>query len=167
MRGPPLHIPIPDTIIVDTGTICRIRNDKKGRIVFDQPRYDLQLPRDTFIQSCVESFVADSVPFGQSSQMMNLKKRFVAVIKRPCPSVDAQVTNSVECLIPLSFQAHLLESMDTNTGKYVMQKFIKGRGGSAGTYRVFWRATSCGAGASGTVSGWFISQTSKRFKLQK
>lgn len=45
----------------------------------------------------------------------------------------------------------------------MLQKFIKGRGLKASVVRVFWHATACGAGPSGTVTGWFITQANKKF----
>jgi len=48
-------------------------------------------------------------------------------------------------------------------GNCMLQKFIKGRGLKASVVRVFWRATACGAGPSGTVTGWFITQANKKF----
>ena len=44
-----------------------------------------------------------------------------------------------------------------------MQKFIKGRGTKASVYRVFWKADAVGAGASGTVSDWYITKSDDEY----
>ena len=161
--GPPLQVPIPDSILVDMVDIRRLRNDNKGFIVSEKCSFDKQISRDAFVASAVESFVAESVPFGQQPHMVDLKNRFVAVRKLPCSHPQALVANSVELLTPLAFQASLLEYMDSMQGQCVLQKFVKGRGQKANILRVFWRAIACGAGPSGTVTGWFITQKNKKF----
>ena len=60
-------------------------------------------------------------------------------------------------------QAVLAEALDNKTQTLCLQRFVKSRGGKAGIYRVFWKATACGAGPSGAVAGWFISRGDAEF----
>jgi len=161
--GPPLQVPIPDSVLVDQHDIRRVRNDRRGFLVCEKLVLHKQVTRDAFMLSCIESFVAESVPFGQQPRMADLRGRFVAVRKRPCNHPAALVANTCELLTPLAFQAAVLEYMDTLQGSCMLQKFVKGRGLKASVVRVFWHATACGAGPSGTVSGWYLTQKNKKF----
>lgn len=111
--GPSLQVPIPDSILVDRVRIRRLRNDAKGFVVNEECKLDKQVLRDAFVGSVVESFVADSVPFGQQPHMVDLKNRFVAIRKRPCSHPQALVANTVELLTPLALQASVQEYMDS------------------------------------------------------
>jgi len=165
--GPPLQVPIPDSILVDKMDIRRLRSDKRGFVVLEKPTLLKQEHRDAFMLSCIESFVAESVPFGQQPHMVDLKNRFVAVRKQPCAHSKALVANTTELLTPLALQTSILEYMDTLQGSCMLQKFVKGRGLKASVVRVFWRATACGARPSGAVSGWFLTQKDKKFACFK
>ncbi len=120
--GPPLQIPIPDSILIDGPNIRRLNNDARGFIVSSKPKYDIQASRDEFIISCIESFVAQSSPMGMQPHMTHLRGRFVAVQKSPCINPRSLVTNIVECLTPLAFQATLVEHLDNASGNCILQK---------------------------------------------
>ena len=164
--GPPLRMPIPDTILIDGKEIRRLRNDASGFVVREKSDYkDDQTARDDFVSSCINSFVVDSHTFGNSPTLANLKGRFVALMKKPITLGSPLVTNSIECFTPLALQTHILEALDTrgNSSDYVLQKFVKGKGAKPSIYRVMWRSVSPGAGVSGNVAGWYITKISDEY----
>ena len=148
--GSPLQIPIADTILVDGSDIFLMKNDANGVIVRERPAYEnSQYERERFLSDCIKRFVVDSRPMGSSPSLASLRGRFVAVVKRPVGHGKALVANNIECLTPQAFQAHLADTFDQRSGKFAVQKFIKGRGSKASLYRVFWKAVAVGAGATG------------------
>lgn len=153
-----LQIPIADTITFDDTDIRHLHNDEHGNIVCDRPRYLHQEARDKFMLNIIRRFAVDSRPMGLTTKLADLEYRFVAILKRKCGSAKSMVSNSIEVLTPGALQATLGDGLDNRSGKYVIQKYIKSKGTKAGIFRVFWRATAVGAGASGNVAGWYITR---------
>ena len=165
LYGPPLRMPIPDTLLINGQEIRRLRNDANGYIVRERFHYaNDQAARDDFVVSCINSFVVDSRPFGSSPALASLKGRFVALIKKPITFGHALVSNSIECLTPHALQASVLETLDTrgNGSDYVLQKFIKGKGAKPSVYRVMWRSGGLELRRSQTTPWEFLEMDPER-----
>eukprot|EP01031_Cornospumella_fuschlensis_P035691 gene35691-43287_t len=82
-RGPPLHVPIPETIFIGSGNFIKLLHNEpsKGVITQEIMHFDQQEARDQFITNCVHKFVKNSVPI--TSPPEPLYARFVAVQKKP------------------------------------------------------------------------------------
>ncbi|RYH25286.1 hypothetical protein EON65_15630 [archaeon] len=161
-RGPPLHVPIPETIFIGSGNFIKLLHNEpiKGAITQEIMHFDHQEVRDEFITNCVNKFVKSSVPV--TSPPEAIYSRFVAVQKKPAvKSNRAYINTQCDFLLPIAFQSQLLEITDNNLPPCVIQRFIKSRGRRPGVYRLFWKRAGNELGAA---EGWNITKKAEEFK---
>lgn len=158
-----LHLPIPDTIVIDDTSIVRIYTDPHtGIVTYDKPDVNKQELKDKFLFRCINNNVGTSVPLLKKAEP--LEQRFVGVLKKPVAnnSKTTVISNYCDLLTPLAFQSQILNAADHNAGICVIQRFVKCRGRKPSFFRIFWKATSIG---SGCVSGFYVTNRKEGFKV--
>ena len=158
-----LHLPIPDTIIIDDISVVRMYTDPQtGILSLDKPDVDKQENKDKFILRCINNSVGTSIPLLRKAEP--LEQRFVGVLKKSVANNNKNpvISNYCDLLTPLAFQSQILNAADHNAGICVVQKFVKCRGRKPSFFRIFWKATSIG---SGNVSGYYVTNRKNGFKV--
>lgn len=137
LRGGPLHINIPDTLIVEKNIVRYIYNDANGLIVKSKPISDSAADRKSFILNVLQRFLLHQSSHPPSTAM---SRQVVGIIKRP--HWKSGVSNDTEVLLPLPLAAQLLDAVEGRPGPYVIQKYMWFRGKRPCIYRAFWKAGS-------------------------
>ncbi len=139
LRGSALHVPIPDTLIVEKNIVRFIFTDPiTGQIMKLKPSSDSQDDKRIFFHTVMNRLMDQ--PQYLPQQPNAISRRVVAVLKKPF--WRNTVSNETEILLPLPLAAQILDAVDGKPGPFVIQKFMNFRGKKPAVYRAFWKAGS-------------------------
>lgn len=158
----PLQIPIPFTVVVgNESSVNSLFTNKDGYVEHNAVMVEDQQVRDELVRSCLQQCVTGSSPISMHPEP--IRNRFVAVIKHSDPELHGQerYTNTTELLLPLAYQAHVLNACDHKTDSFcLLQNYIRSKGDKPHVYRVEWRANGC---TSGEVRAVLIARSQGHF----
>ena len=129
-RGPPLPIPIPDTVLITKQSVKHVYTNDKGQLTTHTVNVEDAEDRDRFLARALHNHAVLSQPLTvRPDPPEALHNRFVSVLKRPLPTPALQYSaQQCEPITPLTLQATLLNACDLNIAPCVVQKFIKSGG---------------------------------------
>lgn len=181
IRGPPLRVPIAETLVVDGPRMVLLHNDAKGNVVRSKPPRKngssgmnavvVDAQRREFLMDVVRRFAdggrkeaasgaaadATETPAHASSlsfaKRIPLLRRPAAVLKRP--AWRNHVASDTEILLPIPLAANIDEDLRGHSNPHVIQRYIRSRGKKACFYRVFWNPATPTSPKS--VNVWNIS----------
>jgi hypothetical protein len=153
-----LDVLIPDTVVVNDGTITHLYNGRHGHIEKSIPNYETT---EDWISKVMSRFLATpTVPHRPhpkaAVEQEPLSQRTVGIVKKQL--WKTHIMNHTETLSALGVQAYLVQCLKAgNNDSFVLQKFVKCRGRRPCFNRIFWRAGADTVASNRTLAGWNIT----------
>jgi hypothetical protein len=148
-------VPIPDTVIVNDGSVTHLFNGRHGTIEKSEPNYETT---EAWVSSLMSRFLSSGStnPYSKLEAPEPLSVRTVGIVKKQL--WKTHVMNHTETLSAIGVQAYLLQCLKAgNNDRFVLQKFIKCRGRRPCFNRVFWRAGTDTVSSNRTIVGWNVT----------
>jgi hypothetical protein len=153
-----LEVPIPDTIVVEGGSVTHLFNGRHGTIEKAEPNYETT---EAWVSSLMSRFLSPTCanPYAKAEPPEPLSVRTVGIVKKQL--WKTHVMNHTETLSAIGVQAYLTQCLKAgNSDRFVLQKFIKCRGRRPCFNRIFWRAGTDTVSSNRTIVGWNITSNS-------